>query len=375
MVYYKKNNTNNAVYCEIIINFENMCEAYVAHFLEHLIMKYNSVYTQDAIRKFRALYEIDAQTYTDHICFSCYASKEKFSSALQIISDLIYKLKFTSSNFKNEKNIIINEIQESIFDFSSINYCNIFRSITNLSYFNILGTKESVGKLSIKKIHEFYNQIISQPFDIYINGKIAKHFALKLSKKFFNCCGKVHYDYKINQINHVNEKPNTFQFILNYTYPLLKPPTITEELYLRNLQYFSDLIMNKYYKDENQLLYNFETNYIIFGNMIIFYFSLNCTAKNYILAERAFDKVLDSLKNLTSFDLEMLSETLKDAYKKHIETPNEQYVYENIKNYNKIITEKEILKLRIKTLNLTNFKKFISTLLNTPARKIITPKA
>lgn len=377
MIYLKKNKINKAIYGEIILKYDIKINNGLPHLLEHLIMKYNSVYPTETIRKLRSLYEIEAQTYADYISFSFYTTKRNFCKAINFLSNLIYHLKISNKAFFSEKKIILDEMKSALLDHESINYVNVMKKITNLEDFNILGDESNFNNLKLDDLKTFYKKIVAAPVDIYLNGNISKIKVDYLCKRLFNCFEKNVSNFAAISLNkpqmNIGQHLTASQFILNYAFPIILNPTIKIECFMRNLQYFCDIIMNKIYKDENQILYNFDTNYIIYHNVVIFYFSFHCCTENYTIIDKLFPSILEELKNLESKDLEDLTELIKDSLNKYVRLPNEKLVYENIKNYNKLYTEEDFLKIRLKKGNAKEFKIFVNSLLNNRCSKIITP--
>ncbi len=87
----------------------------ITHFLEHIVFKGTKKRTAfDIAKSLEALGgDLNAFTSKEHTCFHGLVLKDDWKAALDVLVDLVSNMKFSKKDFKNEKNVVIQEIAMS----------------------------------------------------------------------------------------------------------------------------------------------------------------------------------------------------------------------------------------------------------------------
>lgn len=169
----------------------------LSHFLEHLVFKGTKKYSA-----YKIVHEVESRggdinafTARDLTCYHAVCLKEDVTKVISILSDLVRNAKLTEKDIQTEKEVILQEIamtkdnpEEWIYD---LFYESFFRGQAVGK--PILGTPESLEKLHLKEIREYYADNYT-PENIFVAAvgpvshsqivsEVKKHFPKRASKK------------------------------------------------------------------------------------------------------------------------------------------------------------------------------------------------
>lgn len=171
-------------------------EVGISHFLEHLVFK--GTKTRNAYQIAKSLEslggDLNAYTTREYTNYHCLVLKEDWKIGLEILSDLVCNMKISNKDFELEKKVILQEIAMGDDSPEDLIYDYFFEGVYKNHPLGrqILGSSETVEKMTQKKISEFYrsyyqgeNLIISAAGPIDHDQFVIqcqKHF--KTRKKF-----------------------------------------------------------------------------------------------------------------------------------------------------------------------------------------------
>ncbi|NEZ45834.1 insulinase family protein [Clostridium niameyense] len=217
---YKKNTGNITSLC---IGFnagaleENEFSFGTAHAVEHMVSKGTLKRSEQEINNLAdSIFGFEnAMTNYPYVVYYGSLLKEDFEKALDFYSDMLINPAFNEQGFKEEMEIILEELKEWKED--NYQYCedtllkNVFKKqrIKEL----IIGNEESVKNIKLIEVKEFYNKyytpkncvisvVSSMEMDV-IESLIEKYF--KDFKREFNDLQKVNYE-KTNSNKYINYK-------------------------------------------------------------------------------------------------------------------------------------------------------------------------
>ena len=223
--YILENNENN-LSTTIIVMFKvgsrNELPDYsgISHFIEHLMFKgtkkrptsqkiVNEIYRYGG--KINAFTDIDCTGYYITVPY------ENINLAIDILSDMLFNSVLTDKNIKNEKNIVINEVERAISEPNK----QILGLNNKILYNNTLlsksigGTKDKIENYTREMILSYLNNYYTlDNMVISIVGKINKNIITLLNKNFGN--KKFNNNIKNNLLNS-NEITNYPNFRLLQT--------------------------------------------------------------------------------------------------------------------------------------------------------------
>jgi len=164
-----------------------------SHFIEHMMFKgtkkrLNSLAISKELDGIGAYY--NAFTGKDHTGYWVKSAKEKISTSLDVLSDMLFNSVFNKKEFDNEKTVILEEIK--MYEENPLFYINEFFEST---LFNkhalgqlISGHLSDVQKLSRQSLVK-YKELFYQPNQmlIIVAGGMEKSQTIKLVKKYFAC--------------------------------------------------------------------------------------------------------------------------------------------------------------------------------------------
>lgn len=131
-----------------------------AHFIEHMLFKgTESRSARDIAESFESIGgQLNAFTAKEYTCLYARTLDEHLPMAMDILFDMLFKAKFASRDFENEKNVIIEEIhmyEDTPDDLIHDVFSRRMWSEHPLGS-PILGTKDSVSAFDHKNICDFY---------------------------------------------------------------------------------------------------------------------------------------------------------------------------------------------------------------------------
>jgi len=189
-----KHTESEVAHCGFIINTgsrdENLSENGMTHFIEHTIFKGTS--KRKAFHILNRLDnvggEINAYTTKENTCVYASFTRNYFDRATELLSDILFNSIYPKKELEKEKEVVIDEIQ-SYFDSPYEQIYDDFEEMVFANHplsMNILGTAESVKKISRENILDFIeknyntNEII---FSVVANIPFKK--IIKIAEKQF----------------------------------------------------------------------------------------------------------------------------------------------------------------------------------------------
>ncbi len=134
----------------------------ISHFLEHLVFK--GTKTKNAYQIAKSLEslggDLNAYTTRESTTYHCQVLKEDWREGLNVLTDLVCNMKITKKNFNLEKGVILQEIMMGDDSAEDIIYDYFFETVYKNHPLGrqILGKKESVQIMTIKKIVDYYKK-------------------------------------------------------------------------------------------------------------------------------------------------------------------------------------------------------------------------
>lgn len=184
-----------SVICSVHVNTgsinENINNNGVSHFLEHMMFKSTKFHTATEIASlFESIGAItNAYTSKDETSFYFKSVYTEVEQSCKLLSELLFDGIFDEKEFETEKSVILEEINMSNDDYSSLclekslEYYYEGKPLAN----SILGSKESVSKLTIKDLIDYKNKYYTTGnVVISFAGKISFEKAKELVNNYFN---------------------------------------------------------------------------------------------------------------------------------------------------------------------------------------------
>ena len=215
--------------------YEKDDESGIAHLIEHLIFagtkKRNKFQIRNELDNINTIF--NAQTTITKTRFYIKNIKEYFETAFDVMMDVLQNSTFSLSNIEKEKDIV----KDEIIRYKDIN-TDIISEATRSAFFSgtgydktILGTNESLDKITRKQILNFYktrytpnNLVVS--FAGNITLKEAKNMLIKYFSDEFITRSKSDFEEYKNQIHIpnkkvvcVNKKAEQCQILLKFPAP------------------------------------------------------------------------------------------------------------------------------------------------------------
>lgn len=193
--------------------YESDEEHGLAHFIEHLLFKNNSVRKIDEIRKEidRLGGELDAFTTKEVTYFTLKILSYHLAQGVKLLSDIILKPEFSEEEIELEKMVVKEEIrmykdspEELVFD-------NFFKASWGKHPLvrEILGTEKSVSRFNKESIINFYKKYYRlNNMIVGISGDLPTKKVEEVFKNYFVSTINDNYNYLGNEIN--NLKPPRF---------------------------------------------------------------------------------------------------------------------------------------------------------------------
>ncbi|AWI03642.1 M16 family metallopeptidase [Clostridium drakei] len=168
-----------------------------AHAVEHMISKGTKSRNEEEINKICS--EIfgfeNAMTNFSYVIYYGTCLSEDFEKGIDVYSDIILNPTFPEKGFKEEMNIILEELKEWKDDIYQ--YCEdslLYNAFSSKRIKNrIIGTEEDIKNITLEEIKEFYNNYYSpqncsiavcSSFDLEYISKVVNKFFSKWNKSF-----------------------------------------------------------------------------------------------------------------------------------------------------------------------------------------------
>lgn len=162
----------------------------ISHFIEHMMFKgtKNRTARQIADSMDSIGGEINAYTSKEYTCYHTVTLDINFSKALEILSDMFFNSKFSDSDIKKERSVILEEISMYEDSPEEIIYDNLQEQIWknhSLGY-PILGTAETLEGFDSKKIKKHYaEQYTPENTVVSVAGHFENDMMIEEIKKYF----------------------------------------------------------------------------------------------------------------------------------------------------------------------------------------------
>ncbi len=299
----------------------------VAHATEHMIYKGTKNRTEAEINK--QLSDIfgfqNAMTNYPYVIYYGTLLNEDLDYGLDLFSDIIINPTFKTAGFKEEINVIMEELNE--WDEDLQQFCEdklFFNSFTNnrrIKY-PIIGTKESLNNITLQDIKNFYNKfytpnnttiVVVSSLDFkYIKNMVCNYF--NRWTRFENLKEEIYYENPkkgvfYDEISETNTSKIEVIFpIYNLNNDELKALTIFN-------QYFGEGVNSKLFQSlrtDNGLVYDVLTKISKESYIKLYKITFSVAIEN-------IDKALDCIKklfsNIDDFDKEVDEERIKQLVK------------------------------------------------------------
>ncbi len=162
----------------------------IHHFIEHMIFKGSKHYDLREIAELsdRLGGSLNAYTSKEVTQYYIKAIDEKFKDTFSLLSDMLMDSTFPEKEFIKEKNVILQEIKESIDSPDSHSFELFYEDFFKNSSlgFPIAGTKISVGNMNRDDVFDFYkSKYTPENLVLSLSGNIKHKDILKLVDKKF----------------------------------------------------------------------------------------------------------------------------------------------------------------------------------------------
>ena len=130
----------------------------INHLVEHLMFKASNKRTtrqiSEELERQGAI--INAWTNYDNVCFHFTCLPSKVEICAEIYADMIFNKAIPEQEFKQEKNVVCQEIKMYEDDFEATNETNYFEHFWNMK--DVAGTVDSVQSFTLKQINNFIKE-------------------------------------------------------------------------------------------------------------------------------------------------------------------------------------------------------------------------
>jgi predicted Zn-dependent peptidase len=300
-------------HCGIIINIgsrnESEKEHGVAHFIEHMLFK--------GTKKRKAYHilsrledvggELNAYTTKEETAVHASFLKDDYERAMELISDITFNSIYPLKEIEKEKDVVIEEINSYLDSPSEL----IFDDFEEIVFSgqpigrNILGSPESVKKISRKRILDFIGNNYNTCEMVFCSvGNISDEKIIRLFTKYFSiekATGREMPEsskWTYNPVT-ITRKKDTYQnhcIIGNIAYDL-KDKRRVEMFFLNNILGGQGLNsrLNLSLREKNGLAYNVESSYSPYFDTGIFTIYFGTDKK---LLEKSIEICMAELKKL-----------------------------------------------------------------------------
>ena len=284
----------------------------VAHAVEHMVYKGTSKRTEAMINKeLSSLFAFqNAMTNYPYAIYYGSLLKEDFEKGIELFGDILLNPKFSEDGFKEEMDVIIQELNE--WDEDLEQYCEdklFFNAIDGRLKYPIIGKQKDLEEIKLDDIKEFYdkyyygnNAVISVVSSLSfeeVKNIVNKHFG-KMKKGPNESIKDTADDIKIGTFTDYRKGSGSCRVEIIYSINNLS----NEELGILKVidEYLGGGVNSLLYdtlRTKNGLVYDILTN-ISYEKHISFYkITFNTSDRNI---NKAIDLVLNSIKNINKID-------------------------------------------------------------------------
>ena len=223
-----KTNSNNDLSIQIRVNVGSRDETNnihgISHLLEHMFFQGSLNYpTQKQLES--EIYNcggvFNAYTNKDSTVFHIDGSKKCLKEFIQIMSDAFFNSLFDKDKLENEKNVVINEINQDLSDPANLSWYGI----DELSFKNtrlekdVAGSEKSVKSISSEKLKNFINTYYQNNIIISVAGNINFDKTYYLINQYFN----FNINYPVEKISSIiNDKKRLLYNLNNFKQKKMK---------------------------------------------------------------------------------------------------------------------------------------------------------
>ena len=163
----------------------------ISHFLEHMAFKGTTTRSYKDIAEMIEDIggDINAYTSKDHTFYYTKVLKEYLENGIDILSDIIQNSVFDEEETAKEKNVILQELYNSLDTPDDI----IYDYFTQTAYPNqslgrpILGTEETIKSITPLKLKKYINDnYCADKLFLIVSGNFEYEKVIELAKKYFN---------------------------------------------------------------------------------------------------------------------------------------------------------------------------------------------
>jgi predicted Zn-dependent peptidase len=198
------------VWIKIGSKYEKINQKGISHLVEHLLFcGTQNRSSQDIVNHIESVGgKIDACTERELTCFSVKLLKEDISRGMELLFDLVTSPNFYKESINKEKEIILREIEEGEEDYQlRVHDLLIENMFPNSLGYPIYGDKESLNKIDIEQIQQFYKDYyIPENIVIAATGDFEGNNVLGIVEKTFGSMANKQCEYSLLKIPEV--KPN-----------------------------------------------------------------------------------------------------------------------------------------------------------------------
>lgn len=188
----EKHAINRAVACGIWIDKgtrdESPHEAGLAHFVEHMVFKRTRRRTAYQISRDMEAVGADLNAFTsrEYTCFVSQSLKEDLALSLDVLSDLVRRPSFESSDIRKEKQVVLQEIHMAEDQLEDFVFDKFFQMVYADSPLGrpILGTVSSIKGMKRQTILDFHARLYTnRNLIVTVAGNVEHDEALRLVLK------------------------------------------------------------------------------------------------------------------------------------------------------------------------------------------------
>lgn len=364
-----------------------------AHAVEHMISKGTKSRSEEEINKICS--EIfgfeNAMTNFSYVIYYGTCLSEDFEKGLEVYSDIILNPTFPEKGFKEEMNIILEELKEWKDDIYQ--YCEdslLYNAFSSKRIKNrIIGTEEDIKNITLEEIKAFYNNYYSpencsiavcSSFDLEYISKIVNKFFSKWNKSFHGIVNitneknkegvfieklrdikgaKIQYIFSIDELN---EEECRALNLFNSAFGEGTNSIIFDEIRTKNALAYD---VKSYIKNERGV-----KNFII---------SMGTSAENVDKAINLTDKKIREIKNRKGYfskeKIEILSKNIK--LKRQLKLERAIQLCKELSTYEIMYDNAERLYKEVEGLENISEEKVIEVMnkvLNNPSIQVLTSK-
>lgn len=330
-VYMRRNKDTSTVSLFLLIragsNYESKYPCGIAHLLEHLFFKGNETYSKRKVAEFFEYVGggLRASTSKEVMSFDLTIPKNYFDSSIEMMASLLVNPYFTSQNIAEEIKVIKQEIalyEDSPEDvLMDLTESKIWK--TSALANPILGTRESLEKITKSEIEDFYStHFVGSNMALACYGDISDEMLEKVYSLFSLFPRGIKATYEVKHLylgDIIREKTDFSQNYFNYVYQansIFSGKHWYEYLLCDYIGSGMNSILYKKLREELQLIYDVGMYYENFSDKGVLLLQLGADKKEEEIILEEINKLHSRLKNQIISDDEFiyLKEKVKNQF-------------------------------------------------------------